>query len=67
MDAEVQHLLTDIHAYVDRSPALLRNCHGDSSLLDSSSKLIRLFELRIGSVQRPRLLSVLTTCRSSDY
>ena len=52
MDAEVQHLFANIYTYVDRSPALLRNCHSDSSLLDSSSKLIRLFELkdRVGSV-----------------
>jgi hypothetical protein len=59
-------LLSDIDTDMHRRFALFEVCHDDPSLLNSGLKPIRLFELKIGSVQRPRLLTIFEIGKSSD-
>ena len=57
-DADIQKPFAHIDTYMNDRFTLFQVCHGDSSLLNSGSKPIRLFELNNGSVQRPRLLTI---------
>lgn len=67
MDVDIQRVFAYIDTNIDDCFALFKICLKDSILLNSSSKLIRLFEIKIGSVQYPRLLTVSKTNRSSEY